>query len=153
MPPGIQTARGRVRPAPNTSWIDEMKMTATKNKLSARGVRVDQGVPIEELQNMLALSEKNLLAYTNYGRRKLQGFCYARRVPIKPSMLVRDLVDVLRAADAEPRFRRFFDLPAELRLMVVEAAGLEYEVVLAPKPRRSERVMAKKEKLVVAKSA
>ncbi|KAK5724407.1 hypothetical protein LTR15_004452 [Elasticomyces elasticus] len=153
MPPGIQTARGRVRPAPNTSWIDEMKMTATKNKLSARGVRVDQGVPIEELQNMLALSEKNLLAYTNYGRRKLQGFCYARRVPIKPSMLVRDLVHVLRAADAEPRFRRFFDLPAELRLMVVEAAGLEYEVVLAPKPRRSERVMAKKEKLVVAKSA
>ncbi|KAK3647829.1 hypothetical protein LTR56_007803 [Elasticomyces elasticus] len=151
MPPGIQTARGRVRPAPNTSWIDEMfRMTATKAKLSARAVRIDQDMPFEELQNMLALSEKDLLPYTNYGRRELQGFCFARKIPIEPSMLVRDLIDVLRAADARPRFRRFFDLPAELRLMVVEAAGLEYEVVLGPKPRRSERV-AKKDKLVTGK--
>ncbi|KAK5736047.1 hypothetical protein LTR17_007718 [Elasticomyces elasticus] len=135
MPPGIQTARGRVRPAPTPSWLTELRVTAAKDKLSARGVRVDADVPLEELQNMVALSESGKLAYTNYLRRDLFKFCRARRIATKPWMNKAELVEVLRAADAKPRFAPFFKLPPELRLMIVKAAGLEYGVVLSPKAK------------------
>ncbi|KAK5679944.1 hypothetical protein LTS10_007892 [Elasticomyces elasticus] len=126
----------------------ERERQAVKDELRERGVRFDEKLAPRTLANMLMLSKSGMLAYGNYRRRELQGFCYARRLPIKPSMLKEDLVDVLRTADEKPRFRRFFDLPAELRLMIVEAAGLDYEVVL---PRRSARIMAKKDKSVTTK--
>ncbi|KAK5736046.1 hypothetical protein LTR17_007717 [Elasticomyces elasticus] len=126
----------------------ERERQAVKDELRERGVRFDKKLAPRTLANMLVLSRKGMLPYSNYRRRELQRFCYARRIPIKPSMVVWDLADVLRAADAKPRFRRFFDLPAELRLLIVEAAGLDYEALL---PRRSARIMAKKDKSVTAK--
>ncbi|KAK5736631.1 hypothetical protein LTR17_007288 [Elasticomyces elasticus] len=139
MPPGIQTARGMFRPPPTPSWLIELRVTAAKDKPSARGVRVDEGVRIEELQNMLALSESGCLAYTNYLRRDLFSFGRARRIAAKPWMNKAELVEVLRAADARPRFASFFKLPPELRLMIVEAAGLDYEAVLSPKSKVKRR--------------
>ncbi|KAK4958041.1 hypothetical protein LTR10_004466 [Elasticomyces elasticus] len=74
----------------------------------------------------------DLLPYGNCTRAELLGFCLARniRIPNEDNKaLKRNLIPALEHADENIRFRFFFVLPAELRLLIVEEADMEYEEV------------------------
>ncbi|KAK4892434.1 hypothetical protein LTR27_009090 [Elasticomyces elasticus] len=129
----IQTARKN----DSSAWTDrawkkelERQCQAMTDELRARGVRVDEDLTHERLGAMLRrLNKKQLL-----------GFCRARKVKdsrVKTRATKDDLVAALEAADAKLTFRPFFDLPAELRLMIVEAAGVDYEDTLGSRPKRA----------------
>ncbi|KAK5736045.1 hypothetical protein LTR17_007716 [Elasticomyces elasticus] len=151
----IQTARKSesstaVRAWTDRAWTDrawkkelerrKRECQAMTDELRARGVRVDEDLTRGRLMNMLSLLNSGLLPYTNYSKKQLLGFCRARKVKdprVKTRATKDDLVAALEGADAKPTFRPFFDLPAELRLMIVEAAGVDYEDVLGPRPKRA----------------
>ncbi|KAK3647830.1 hypothetical protein LTR56_007804 [Elasticomyces elasticus] len=146
----IQTARKSESSTAVRAWTDrgwkkelerrKRECQAMTDELRARGVRVDEDLTHERLGAMLRRLNSGWLPYTNYSKKQLLGFCRARKVKdprVKTRATKNDLVAALEAADAKPTFRPFFDLPAELRLMIVEAAGVDYEDVLGPRPKRA----------------
>ncbi|KAK5736630.1 hypothetical protein LTR17_007287 [Elasticomyces elasticus] len=111
---------------------EERNLHDTKLRLKARGVRFEKGTTPDRLRIMLKLWNRDLLPYGNCTRAELLGFCLARniRVPNEDNKaLKRNLIPALEHADENIRFRFFFMLPAELRLLIVEEADMEYEEV------------------------
>ncbi|KAK4892435.1 hypothetical protein LTR27_009091 [Elasticomyces elasticus] len=111
---------------------EERNMHDTKQRLRARGVRFDKGTTPDRLRTMLKLYYRELLPYGNCTKAELLDFCLARniRVPNEDNKaLKRNLIPALEHADENIRFRFFFMLPAELRLLIVEEADMEYEEV------------------------
>ncbi|KAK3642194.1 hypothetical protein LTR22_016210 [Elasticomyces elasticus] len=110
----------------------EQLLNSTKDQLSARGVRFDHRVGAARLTTMLKLAGRGLLCYTNCDKIELLGFCRARGIKgpsVNSKGSKKNVVAALERADANARFGYFFKLPAELRLLIVEAAGVEYDVV------------------------
>ncbi|KAK3642196.1 hypothetical protein LTR56_001175 [Elasticomyces elasticus] len=97
-------------------------------RLRAEGIRFSRWASQARLYTLLKLAEQ-FLPYTNYKTIELRGFCQQRGLTMPPKALKKDLIAVLEGADAKPSFRRFMELPAELRLEVLESAGEKHEVV------------------------
>ncbi|KAK3647828.1 hypothetical protein LTR56_007802 [Elasticomyces elasticus] len=126
-------ARARVQPRNRRARFlsrtrIEKDRPTIEDRLRARGIRFSRWASQARLYTLLKLAEK-FLPYTNYKTIELRDFCRERGVAIPPKALKKDLIAVLEGADANPSFGRFMELPAELRLEVLEFAGEKHEVV------------------------
>ncbi|KAK5679946.1 hypothetical protein LTS10_007894 [Elasticomyces elasticus] len=109
-----------------------MRHQSHKDPVTARGLRVEKGTTSDRLATMLKLSRCGRLPYGNFTKPELLGFCQARGTKVNAKGLKRNVVAALERADANARLGYFFKLPAEMRLLIVEAAGVKYEVVEEP---------------------
>ncbi|KAK5736048.1 hypothetical protein LTR17_007719 [Elasticomyces elasticus] len=107
----------------------EKPQPSIADRLHARGVRFETFAPESRLRALLKIALKDHLSYSNCNVVELRDFCRRHGLAIPSRALMEDLVAVLEVADERPSFGRFMDLPAELRLEVLEHAGEKHEVV------------------------
>ncbi|KAK5736632.1 hypothetical protein LTR17_007289 [Elasticomyces elasticus] len=112
----------------NRTRIEKDRPTI-EERLRARGIRFDRWASQGRLYTLLELADKGFTRYTNCSVIELRGFCQNRGLTTLPKALKKDLIAVLEGADANPSAGRFMNLPAELRLEVLEFAGEKHEVV------------------------
>lgn len=76
---------------------------------------------LDGMRASMAKIDNGILPYAHYSKAELRGFFKTRGLPPpKKRTTKRELCMLLEAADANPRFPHFLDLPTEIRNMIYE---------------------------------
>ena len=89
----------------------------------------------ERTAELIRRAERGLLSYEGCRIQELRTFARNRHIDLQLSLLnKKELVQVLEEADEAATFRRFLDLPPELRTHIYTLHFLSFEILDSPAP-------------------